>query len=409
VFLLALVARIAAQLVLGAYGHPVTWEYEDIANSILSGHGYTYMVGDTPYVAAVSSPLYVLLTVAVYFLTGHSFAVMLALGALFGAATATLAAWLAGRSFGTEAAWASGTLVAIDPGMLVYAAELHPLTLDALAFLSVICACIALPRPPRARHGAVLGALLGVAALTRTTVLALVPVVLLWAKGFRGLRLVSVTAIAFVGVALIVYSPWPIRNSLLLHQFVPVSSESTEWLWRGTNPNATGGSLTPEGRTMIDVAPPEFRARIGAASEAERIVLYRDAAVTYMAQHPIDALRLYLTKLKAFWCGSESTGVTYPAAWTLLYFAWYEVMLVLAAAGVWRAAASRASRDLAVLIVSSLSLISASQALFYVEGRHRLAVEPLLLVMAGCGLSLLAAPAYRYFMRRARSVAPSTP
>ena len=51
------------------------------------------------------------------------------------------------------------------------------------------------------------------------------------------------------------------------------------------------------------------------------------------------------------------------------------------------------ARSAVVLIVAALGVVSATQALFYVEGRHRLAVEPLLLVLSGVGLSRLASTA----------------
>ena len=98
VFVVAVILRIGVQVALGAYAHPEAWEYEDIANSLLAGHGYTYMVGQTPYVAAVSSPLYVLLTVGVYLVTDHSQSVVLVLQALAGGLTAMLAGWLAARA-----------------------------------------------------------------------------------------------------------------------------------------------------------------------------------------------------------------------------------------------------------------------------------------------------------------------
>jgi hypothetical protein len=206
--------------------------------------------------------------------------------------------------------------------------------------------------------------------------------------------LLSWSAAALVGVALLVYSPWPVRNSLLLGQIVPGSSESTEWLWRGTNPNATGSSLTRAGQTMLAVAPPDFQARVAAASEAQRIDIYRDAAYQFVEQHPLDAAGLFVGKLKAFWWGSETTGLEYPALWTPLYDAWYIAMLVFAAVGLWAMWRDERGRSIAVLIVASLTLVAASQAVFYVEGRHRLAVEPLLLVLAGVGLCQAAARAY---------------
>jgi hypothetical protein len=383
----AVLARLGAQLLLGAYAKPQTWEYEDIANSLLSGHGYVYTVGQTAYVAAVSSPLYVLLTAAVYFATNHSHAVMLVLQALFGGATAALAVWLASRFGRIEAAWAAGILVALDPGLLVYSAELHPLSLDALAFLTVICATVALPLWPRWRDTAVVGVALGIAALTRTTVLSLTPILLLWAARYRCLRLISAASAVLVAVALLVYSPWPVRNSVLLGQVLVGSSESSEWLWRGTNPNATGSSYTADQETMLSVAPAEFQARIAAASEAERMTIYRDAAVQYVEQHPLDASRLYFVKLKAFWLGSDTTGALYPAGWTPLYEAWFTLIVICSAAGVWSTWRDAQARSVSVLIIASLLLVAVSQAFFYVEGRHRLAVEPLLLVLAGVGLS----------------------
>jgi hypothetical protein len=394
VFVVAVMLRLGVQIALGAYAHPQTWEYEDIANSLLAGHGYTYTVGQTPYVAAVSSPLYVLLTVGVYLLTDHSQSVVLVLQAVAGGLTAVLAGWLATRASRPEAAWIAGGLVGIDPGLLVYATELHPLSFDALAFLAVICLSVALPFHPRVRSAALVGLSLGVAALTRTTILSLTPILLLWANRYRGMRLVSWSTVALVGVALLVYSPWPIRNSLLLGQLVPGSSESTEWLWRGTNPNATGSSLTPEGQTMLSVAPRDFQARVAAANEAQRIGIYRDAAFQFIVQHPVDAAQLFAAKLKAFWWGSDSTGLLYPALWATLYQAWYIAILGLAAVGLWCTWRDERGRSIAVLIVVCLLLVAVSQAVFYVEGRHRLAVEPLVLVLAGIGLTQLAPRAY---------------
>jgi 4-amino-4-deoxy-L-arabinose transferase-like glycosyltransferase len=396
VFVLAVALRVASQLVLDAYANPQTWEYENIARSLLSGHGYTYVVGQTTYVAAVSSPLYVLLTAAVYAVTSHSQAVVLVLQAIFGGLTAVLAAWLAVRtSCRLEAAWAAGVLVAVDPGLLVYSAELHPLSLDALAFLLVICLTVALPFRPSWRATALVGTAVGVSAVTRTTVLSLLPVLLIWANRFRGLRLVSLASAVMVVLALLVYSPWPIRNSLLLGQLVPGSSEAAEWLWRGTNPNATGSSYTRDQKTMLEVAPPEFRARVASATETERINIYRDAADQFIVQHPLDAARLYLAKLKAFWWGSDTTGSQYPSLWTPLYQTWLAGMLLLGAVGTWSAWRDPSSRAIAILILASLALVSASQAIFYVEGRHRMAVEPLLLVLAGIGLGYLASLARR--------------
>ncbi len=185
VFSLALVCRLVGQVVLGAYHGPTTWEYETIASNILAGHGYTYQILGQTYVASQSSPLYIYLAVVVYALTAHSQAALLVVQALLGAGSAVLCAWLAARLFSLPAAWLSGILVATHPAQIVYAAELHALTLDVFLICAVVAAFVAIPMRPGAVRLGLLGALIGLAALTRTTVLALAPIGLLWLRHYR--------------------------------------------------------------------------------------------------------------------------------------------------------------------------------------------------------------------------------
>ena len=404
VFLLAVALRVGAQVALGAYAKPETWEYESIANNLLAGHGYTYAAGGITYVASVSSPLYVLLTAGIYALSGHSAAAMLVLQAVIGGLTASLAAWLAARTFNVDAAWAAGALVAVDPALVVYSTKLHPLSLDALGFVAVACAVVALRVKPAWQQTAAVGVLVGLTALTRTTALMFIPLILIWGWTYRALGLVSPAAIGLVTAAVLVYSPWPVRNSMLLNQLVLGSSESTEWFWRGTNPSANGSSLLPDGRTMLQAAPPEFQARVLAATEAERMQLYQSAAMDFIRQQPLDAAGLYVAKLRTFWWGSEVTGQLYPAGWIGWYSVWYLTMVALAAWGVWQVRAERQARANVVLVIAMLLLISLSQAVFYVEGRHRLAVEPLLLILSGGGLASLARLTWRSLPQSRRAL-----
>jgi hypothetical protein len=300
--------------------------------------------------------------------------------------------------------------VAIDPGLVVYGAQLHSLTVDALANVGLLCASVALPVRSGARRLGALGALFGIAALTRATALLLVPAYLAWLKRYRAVRVASLPVLAMLGLAVLVYAPWPIRNSIVLGQVTLGSSETTEWLWRGNNPQANGGSLTPDGRRMIEVAPAEFQAEIVAADEAQRIAIYRDAALAFMRADPLRAIGLYLTKLQAFWWGSEATGLLYPPLWLVAYRLWYVAVLLAAAWGVWRWLREPAQRPVVVLILVSALIISATQAVFYVEGRHRLAIDPLLLILSGAGLTALAGRLWAAVRasRRLASDAPRT-
>jgi hypothetical protein len=389
IFLVGFLARIAGQFVLDAYSHPQVFEYQEIATNLLAGRGYTYASPDGgTYVASQSSPLYILLTAAVYAVTDQSETAMLVLQAIVGGLTAALACHLGRRVFSQPAGNAAGLLVALDPALVVYAAELHSLTLDAFANVVLISGSVAVrPRPTTGRL-AMLGALFGLSALTRATALALLPLHVVW-LGYGRVRRMLVPALAMITVALAVYAAWPVRNTLLLGQLTLGSSEASEWLWRGNNPAANGGSLTPAGQRMLDIAPPDFRARIQTATESERMDLYKDAALTFMKSDPGAAVGLYFKKLGAFWWGSEATGVLYPGVWSTLYYAWYLGVVLTAALGVWIGLSEKDTRSVSVLILSTCLIVSATQAIFYVEGRHRIAVEPLLLILSGAGLAWL--------------------
>jgi 4-amino-4-deoxy-L-arabinose transferase-like glycosyltransferase len=384
-FALAFGCRVGGQLLLGAYAHPETWEYEAIATNILAGRGYTYTLLGAEYVASQSSPLYIYLAVVVYALSAHSQAALLLVQALLGAGAATLCAWLGLRLFSARVGWLSGLLAATHPALIVYAAKLHALTLDVFLVCALVAAFVAVPRRPASTRLGLLGALLGLAALTRTTVLVLLPAGLLWLRRYRDLRPLGAGACALVVAALVVFLPWSIRDSLLLGQPVLLSSESAEWFWRGNNPNASGSSWTADGRTMLEVADPAFRAEILAADEARRMTLYRAAALEFWRADPGAAVRLYVAKLAAFWWMSPSTGLLYPAWWVSAYMAYYLVVAASALVGVVVGLADARARSGVVLIVLLLALVSLGQSLFYVEGRHRWEVEPLLLVLAAAG------------------------
>jgi 4-amino-4-deoxy-L-arabinose transferase-like glycosyltransferase len=387
VFVLAVCARIIGQIALGAYTDVDSFEYEQIATNLINGQGYTYASPDGGiYVASQSSPLYILLTAGVYAITDHSQMAMLLVQAVLGGVTAVLLAWLTGQIYSREVAFSAGLLVGIDPALIVYAAKLHSLTLDALANVALVSASVAVSQRPRPKHAAAAGALFGLAALTRATALLLLPLHLLWLARNRAVRLMSVPAALMVLLAVMVYAPWPIRNTLLLHQLTLGSSETSEWLWRGNNPNANGGSLTIDGRRMLDLAAADFRARIEAADESQRMTIYSDAAYAFITTRPLADAQLYLTKLATFWWSSDETGLLYPPMFLAGYRVWYIGIVLLASVGVWQSRSNGAQRQVLALVAGTLLMVSLTQAVFYVEGRHRLAIEPLLLPYAAAAL-----------------------
>ena len=87
---------------------------------------------------------------------------------------------------------------------------------------------------------------------------------------------------------------------------------------------------------------------------------------------------------------APTTGLLYPQAWFQFYMAYYVLVLFLAAVGISRVARVGGPRmPLTLLIGAFLLVLSSFQSLYYVEGRHRWAVESLILVFSGGGVASL--------------------
>src|SRR5205085_2257023 len=143
--------------------------------------------------------------------------------------------------------------------------------------------------------------------------------------------------------------------------------------WLGNNPNATGGASDARGRSLLDDAPPAFQAQVLAAGELERDRLFRDAAHDFIAAHPLAAAGRVVQRLYDFWWFSPVWGAKLSSAMKLVYRIWWAFLLLLVGLG----AVVTRRREVWLLLAMALA-VSLLQSLFYVETRHRLAVEPLI-------------------------------
>lgn len=377
-FFAAVAARGAAQALLGLH----SWEYDEIARNVVEGRGYVYDHLGTTY-RAFATPLYPLLLAGLGTLFGTSGAVFAAFQALLGGALAMTCAAIGAQLGGAKVGFVAGAAVALHPGLVVYATNIHALNIDALlAAVAVWLLLIAADAPLPRTHMA-LGLLAGAITLTRPTYLVFVApcvAVLLLRDGDRG-RMVRRGALA-LALTVTVVAPWVVRDQVLFGR--PILSTSIgEGLWRGNNPHASGGAITDDGVAIIDAAP-EVRAAVWGRPELEQDDFFTATALAYMRADFGRTLRDTLAKLVAFWWFSARSGALYSPLWLQIYEAYYTVVLALAAVGI--AVLVRRGARWAVAIIGGATLtVSFLQAIFYVEGRHRWEVEALLLVLGACG------------------------
>jgi len=392
VFIVAVGLRLAAAVAADGLSSPERWEYDEIARALVAGHGFTYPFHTITYYS-YAPPLYPWLSAASYWVTGSLTALML-LQVCAGAALAVVAAAMAARVFGgVLAAAAAGLLVAGHPGLIVYAAtKAHPMTWDALFFALAALQFLRLREQPNLRRALELGLIVGIGTLSRSTVIIFLPIGALWLlwSSHRSAWPVIVRGLVVAGVvATACLAPWTIRNYRVHDTFVFVVSTEGDVFWRGNNPHATGHSYASSGGLVLDSLTPEERQDLNRQpTEVAQSAWFKARANAFIRDHPWEFVRLTATKFFYFWWFAPQTGVRYPGSWFWASAAYYVITLLCAAVGVRRVlqTGSHAVRQ-AVLLVALLGALSLLQSLYYVEGRHRWGVEPLLIVLSGGGMA----------------------
>ena len=385
-FLLGFVPR--ALLVLTHRTTLESWEYEALAQSIVSGQGYVIMHFGQVSFAFGDGNLYSFLAGAVYMVVGHHPSVLALVQALLGALIGPLLYAVAARPLGRPVATLGAALGALHPGLLAYTLKLHPLGLDTVLLAALVLWTRRIG--PTWRDGLPAGLALGLNLMSRPTffVAGLAALAVRW----RRQRACGRAVLVAIGVGSLVALPWVGRNWAVLGQPMFMST-SLEEVWKGNNPNATGSGLLPNGKDVFSSAPPQLQVRFATLDEVNRNAFFGEEVVEFARQQPAAFAGLVAHKFLYFWWASPQTGLLYPPEWLTAYLVYAGVVLGLAAVGA-VSIVRRGSADARDLLwtIGSMSLgIASLHALAYVEGRHRWGIEPLLLILTAQGAVTLAA------------------
>lgn len=392
VFFVALTVRFLAVLLL-----PIeTWEYEIIAKNFLEGKGFIYPQLGVNY-RSYCEPLYPVFCIFVYLLTGHDVFVLVILQAVFSALIAVVIFFCAKKLFGRKAAFIAGILAAFHPGLIAYTTKLHPLTFDALFIGLALLATFNLAENFCRRNLIIAGLVNGMCVLTRPTILIFMPFALFFILRKKKIefRRGLIYAIVFFVSAAAVFSPWTIRNYLVQKKFVLTRSGMPFVFWLGNNPNFSGSALDNQGGAIFDLAPEEFKEKVSKLDEMAQNKEFLNSAFDYIMKHPFKFLERTAIKFFYFWWFSPQAGLLYPKIYFILYKIFYLLAFSLGLLGVFTCLFGRQvsyKENLfnmkigILLIIVMLLTISISQSLFYIETRHRWAVEPIFLIFTAKGI-----------------------
>lgn len=341
-----------------------SWNYEDvfIAQSLLSGAGYSSPFHFPSGPTALLSPGYPLLIAAVLRFTGNGRAAVVALigfQILLSILIIPLIMWMARRYFGTRTANLAGLIYAISQPMLLLPLYIWDTCLSAL----LLTAAVALTCRPRWKakwYSLAAGIICAVGTLVNPTLFLSLIAVFAW-SAWRARIVPWLAVLTF----LVAFSPWPIRNLRVMHSFIPFRSTINYELWEG---NHVGG----DGNVPKDASPlanPKERELFLAYGEVGYMRSKGVLARGYISTHKVEFARLTMKRIVRFWTGSSES----PAPLT-------GMLSLLALSGL--ALAWRRRRILATLLLP----IAIYPLPFYIthpNARYQFVIDPLLAILAG--------------------------
>ncbi len=178
--------------------------------------------------------------------------------------------------------------------------------------------------------------------------------------------------------AVVIFSPWPIRNARVFHAFVPFRTTIGFELWMGNRQGATGyldESLFP----MFNAAElADYKARGELAYSSHKAELARQ----FINEHPAAFLNLSSLRALRFWTGTGTRDGS-------IFFAIHSVFTVLGGAGGMFFLLRSRRNLLASLFALPMLLFPLPYVVTHAEFRYRIVIDPLLTVLSGVALAEL--------------------
>jgi len=295
VFALAFLTRVAFSICiagLGAPPHDDASQYDSIARSLVQGGDFR--VGDEGFLAH-RAPAYPFVLAGVYWLFGARSAVGQVAQAFIGAATSWLVYLLGSRLVDRRLGLLAGFASALDPYSILWTGYLLSEPLCALFTTASTWALFRAHEDDR--WTGVWAALCGFATLTRPNMAVLLPLGLIWLFGNRRRR--ATQYLAACAVFLMTLAPWTMRNYIVLHRWVPITTVGGTVLWEANNPYVLADSKL-QGRALHAEDLPEAEGSRG-LSEVDLDAYNLRLALTFLRTHPRDIPRHLGVKFLRLW------------------------------------------------------------------------------------------------------------
>ncbi len=341
----AVAARVTAILIFGNFRAPYLYEYGVIARNLLAGHGYAmyypslellrhlglYSFAIPPPPTAFTLPGVVTVYCAVLALFGDTRLGygMLYLANLAAAVASIVGLYLLARRLwnGRIARW-SAFIASFYP-VFIYAVTTFGGTVYYHAVMAAGLVAIYAAGSRRDAASTLLAGVMTVIWIYFRPEVFFFSFIFAW---FLFRRASPGRAVFYLGIVTIGIAPWTVRNYCAFDTLIFQTTNSWLNLWRGNNPETSGGSFDARGgNNWLQPGVMEQISRIpqNARMEVEISHVYEREAVRFLREQPGRALELFAKKFLMFWTWDYSD----PRARNPVYLASYGILLLTFIAG----------------------------------------------------------------------------
>ncbi|MEK9183278.1 MAG: glycosyltransferase family 39 protein [Patescibacteria group bacterium] len=364
-----------------------TRAYDQIAINLADGFGYrenrnNSYESDTAIVRA--GPAYEFFLAGIYKIFGYHHEAVWVIQALLHALTAWLLFLIARKIFENEkAGLLAAMLFGLHPDLIEISAMLMTETLYLFFITLVIFVFVRIynSKNRSVNQSALLGAIAGLAVLTRPTVILFLLPILFFYVFKKEIRNGSVFLFAFIAIL----TPWSIRNYLVYHQFILTTLTGSFNLWIGNTLVARGGQIAGGFNPFDEYV--RLQGFNGIKERATQEFLF------FALNYPLVFIKLFFLRIIRFFSLIRPMGFWFyqsgikQLVFVLSSLGWGAVFFISGYSGLF--ALSRERKVLFNYFIVFALLAPLPLLLTVVQSRYRFQIYPFLAIFGGYFLSRL--------------------
>jgi 4-amino-4-deoxy-L-arabinose transferase-like glycosyltransferase len=282
-------------------------EQGHVANSLAAGRGFSSPFGVETGPTAWIAPVYAGFLALLFKLFGAYSAAaawsVLVLNALCASGTAWAMYAVGQRVFGRHVGVIAAWIWALSPDAVILSIKVWETSLSALVVvLGALLYWWLRERAGSTRAWTIWGFYWSLTVLASPNVALFFPILSVgaaWRTRGNAVAKLALSAVIFCGVL----SPWIVRNYVRLHAIFPVRSDFWEELWLGNHEGVR--AFADESRQPL--GDPRELEQYRAMGERDFMFAKRQAALTFIFQHPVAFSRLTLDRIPYFWTSPEGS------------------------------------------------------------------------------------------------------